>query len=428
MAEEHKSTSREEDDADLAAQRQHLQERSRRRAELRGQRLRRQMTALGATSVVALVMGILVYIGLQRSIQAGTAAKMPASAVIEAGARRMKTVAAQVRARRRRAGGPSDGSPGEIVIVVAGDMIFDRRVRDLMQSDGTDAPFSGVTALLKDADVTLANLESPLSNRGSPWAGKDVTFRGTPAGASAIKSAGIDAVSMANNHALDYGREALVDTIANLDRAKVKHAGAGRDLTEAFRPAWIHVGKRKVAFLAFSWIVPNGFYPSATGAGVAGTRDPAVVSRAVRQVARRADFTVVSFHWGMEYQDYPLQDQVALAHAAIDAGASLVMGHHPHVIQGIELYRRRPIVYSLGDFVFDHYSRKTGEAFLFKARIRGRRLLGARVTPVYLSWSGQPQPVGGSEGAQILGRLQEISARFGTKLVLRGDYATLRGR
>jgi poly-gamma-glutamate capsule biosynthesis protein CapA/YwtB (metallophosphatase superfamily) len=320
-------------------------------------------------------------------------------------------------------------SPKEISVIAVGDILFDRQVGSLIDNKGPDEPLRYVAPILSSSDITIANLECPLSTKGTKLAEKDVTFRGRTSAATGIKNAGIDVVSMANNHALDCGPEALEDTIALLDQKGIGHSGAGMNLNEAVKAAYFKAGDKKdkkVAFLAFSYLIPAGFYPGENRAGVAPARpDTELVTNAIKEARKRADFVFCSFHWGIEYQDYPVQYQIDLGRLCIDTGADLVLGGHPHVIQGIELYKGKLIAYSLGDFVFDHYSRKTGEAFILKCDVSQEKTLSATMIPVYLASFGQPKVVNGADANSILNRLSQISKKFETKMRIEQDQAIL---
>lgn len=303
-------------------------------------------------------------------------------------------------------------------------MIFDRRVKTLIAAQGGSAPLARVASLLKSADVTVGNLESPLSVRGVRDAGKDVTFRGDPRGIEGLVLAGFDFVSLANNHVLDYGPDALADTISLLDARSIGHAGAGMDRAAAWRPATLERNGARVAFLSFSHILPPGFIATDSKAGLArGRGNMDAVCDAIRAAKRDADYVIVSFHWGVEYQDDCNAEQVRDAHAAIDAGADMVLSHHPHVIQAVERYKGRLIAYSLGDFVFDHYSRKTGEAFVLQAELGPDGVGAVRIVPVYLDTYGRPEVVQGEAARVILERLRTISAKRGTTVTVQGDVA-----
>lgn len=235
-------------------------------------------------------------------------------------------------------------------------------------------------------------------------------------------------MSLANNHALDYGPAALLDTIARLDRAGISHAGAGADATQASAPALLITPAGTVSVLAFTDIIPGGFAATAKTPGVnVTTPDRKRLLEAVRAAAAKTDFVIVSFHWGTEYDPSADQNQRELAHRVIDAGADLIIGHHPHVIQGLELYRDRLIAYSLGDFVWDHWSRETGETFVLRVTLARSALPVIEVVPVYLDEvTGVPAPISGEGAARILGRLARLSADLGLNLTVAEDRAWFR--
>jgi hypothetical protein len=313
-----------------------------------------------------------------------------------------------------------------VTVSAVGDMIFDRRVKSLIAAQGGGAPLSNVAARLRRADVTVGNLESNLSNSGTPAAGKDVTFRGDPDGIAGLEASGFDFLSLANNHVLDYGTPSLKDTLAALDEAGIAHAGAGMDRAAAWKPAVVKRRGATIAFLSFSQILPAGFVATGSRAGLApGRGNPDAVASAIRDAKARYDYVIVSFHWGVEYEDYANGEQVRDARRAIDAGADMVLSHHPHVIQGVELYKNRLIAYSLGDFVFDHYSRKTGESFILDAKLGPDGVSDVVAVPTYLNGSGAPSVVTGSEAATILRRLGQISLQHGTKVRIDGSIARI---
>lgn len=318
------------------------------------------------------------------------------------------------------------GRPATLTISAVGDMIFDRKVKTLISTSGGKAPLADVAAHLSAADIAVGNLESPLSDGGAKNEAKDVTFRGDPRGIEGLAAAGFDLLSLANNHVLDYGAEALADTVEALDARGISHAGAGADRDAAWKPAVVTRNGATVAFLSFSHILPPGFIATSSKAGLAqGRNNMDAVAEAIRSAKSEYDYVIVSFHWGVEYEDDANGDQVRDAHTAVDAGADMVLSHHPHVIQAVEYYKGRLIAYSLGDFVFDHYSRKTGEAFILDAKLGPDGVTDVKATPVYLDGYGKPEFVTGSEATVILERLKLISAKRSTLVSIDGNTATV---
>jgi poly-gamma-glutamate capsule biosynthesis protein CapA/YwtB (metallophosphatase superfamily) len=309
-----------------------------------------------------------------------------------------------------------------------GDMIFDRKIAALIATAGGEAPLAGVATVLAAADFTFGNLEGPLSSGGTQATSKDYTLRGDPRGVEGLKSAGFDAVALGNNHSLDYGVSGLMDTIATLDQAGIAHTGAGADRQAAAQIVYLRRSGTTVAFLSFSDVVPASFIAGPDHPGVAqGRGNMDHVTRAIAQAKKHADHVVVAFHWGVQYSESFSDLQKTEARSAIDAGADIVLGHHPHVIQGVEIYKHKLIAYSLGDFVFDHSSRRTGEAFILEAELGPAGLGTIRAVPVYLDGSGAPRIVHGSEASTILVRLKLLSPA-NTIVHVSGDTATVTAR
>jgi poly-gamma-glutamate capsule biosynthesis protein CapA/YwtB (metallophosphatase superfamily) len=305
----------------------------------------------------------------------------------------------------------------------------DRRVGTFLDESGGAAAFEGVKPYFEAAHVGFVNLEGAISDAGVRNSIKEYTFRSRPALLDGLTSAGIDVVSLANNHSLDYRWKALSDCISRLDTAGIKHAGAGANSTEASAPVILDTPAGKVALIAASEITAS-FAATDTRAGTnyissSASHNEALIAR-VTEVSAQADFVIVSLHWGVEYKTVANSQQIGLAHALIDAGADLILGHHPHVVQGLEIYKDRLIAYSLGDFVFDHYSRITGEAFVLQVSIpRDGTAPWGTITPVYLTDAhGIPEVVTGDSAKRILDRLTTLSAKRELELTREGDTAT----
>ena len=317
------------------------------------------------------------------------------------------------------------GTPA-VSIVSGGDTMGDRGVKTYLAAHGADAVFAGIAPTLRAADAAWVNLESPLTATSDPYPGKDVHFQGDPRLAAGLADAGIDVVNMANNHAVDQGQAGLLESIRRVNAAGVKVVGVGKDAAAARRPAIVRTSSgATIGFLGWTDIIWPG-YEAGSGPGVATARtDMSQVTGAIRRLKARVDYVVVCFHWGIEYTDMPIAAQVSEAHAAIDAGADLVIGHHPHVLQGVQLYKGHFIIYSLGDLVFDHYSLATGQTVLVSAVLSPH---GVKVTliPVYASSNGIPAIVTGAAGRAILLHMQQISTPLGTRLKISGDRAYVR--
>ena len=307
-----------------------------------------------------------------------------------------------------------------------GDMIFGRQVGDYIDAYGGAATLERVADQLAAPDVTIGNLENPLSNDESEaMLAKDVILIGRPEGIEALKAADFTFVSLANNHSMDYGGVALADTMAALDEAGIKYAGAGMNYDEAWRLAETTVNGVRIAFLSFTDVIPENFLAYENSPGVAGARiDMDETCKAVREAAKNHDIVVVAMHWGIEYEDYITEYmQSEPAHQLVDAGADIILGNHPHVIQGIEFYKDALISYSQGDFVFDHFStRKTGETFILDFDVTNKGIENVRATPIYLEDPyGIPYVLEGQEAADVLDRLEVISEGMNTTFERQGD-------
>jgi poly-gamma-glutamate capsule biosynthesis protein CapA/YwtB (metallophosphatase superfamily) len=272
---------------------------------------------------------------------------------------------------------PAAPARDHVTLIAGGDVSFGRLVGQMILHEPSHDFFAGVHPWLSAADVRFANLEGPLSDQRGETVKPDqpLVFTGPPGGADALARAGFSIVSTANNHAWDYGKPALLETIALLDRAGVRHAGTGPDRAASRRAEIVDAGGFRVAFLAVTDIWNDGplaGHPADPFVARAEKDDLAAAVGALRE-AGAADAIVVSYHGGVEYTGEPLARARSILHAAIDAGATVVVGHHPHVIQGIEWYRDRPILYSLGNLLMrmhrDHPLTELG----YLARVELRR-------------------------------------------------------
>lgn len=221
---------------------------------------------------------------------------------------------------------------------------------------------SGINGLISEyleqemlsADMTLINEEFPFSTRGTQAPDKQYTFRIDPQYVKIFHEMGVDIASLANNHALDYGHEALLDTFATLDAAGIPYVGAGETKERAEEAIYMEAGGRKIGVLSASRVIPVvGWNIENRQPGLFCTYSSTRLVNRIKEIESECDFVVVYVHWGKERKEYPESYQRTLAKQYIDAGADLVVGSHPHVPQGIEYYNGVPIVYSLGNFIFN---------------------------------------------------------------------------
>jgi poly-gamma-glutamate synthesis protein (capsule biosynthesis protein) len=255
-------------------------------------------------------------------------------------------------------------------LAAVGDVNLGDRVGTAISHYGARYPWRSVAGVLRSADIALANLECSISRRGSPWPGKLYTFRGAPSSLRAMADyAGVDVVSLANNHSLDYGRLAFADTLSYAHDFGLRTIGGGRDLAASRRPAVFRLGGIRIALLGYSDVRPLGFDAGADTSGTAPAF-PEYISADVRRARGRAEVVVVYFHWGLERTFTPTERQRALARVAFEAGAHVVLGAHPHVLQSIERPRRhRLVAWSLGNFVFGADTRATQRTGILRLRL-----------------------------------------------------------
>lgn len=212
---------------------------------------------------------------------------------------------------------------------------------------------SGIMNEIAAADYFVANQEFPFSGRGQPAADKQFTFRLPPSKVSLFQQMGLDLVTLANNHILDFGTDALLDSCTTLDQAGITYVGAGENLERAKQLEVIEIGGQTFGFLGLSRVYMDGSWAaSSTRPGVFSTYDATLPVEEIKKADSQCDHLIVYVHWGVERETTPKDYQRTLGKQYIDAGADLVIGSHPHVLQGIEYYQGKPIVYSLGNFVF----------------------------------------------------------------------------
>ncbi len=335
---------------------------------------------------------------------------------------------------------PKPNEPPSVVLIAGGDVTlgyhfeeyFDQQVaKGISREEMLEYGFRQVRSAVNRTDLFLVNLECPFTSRGDKLA-KNFNFRARPELVAVLLAGGIGAVSLANNHLMDYGPLGLVDTLQTLEAAGVPHFGAGRTLGEARRPAMLERNGVRIALLGYFFLGEHNIEPPEVIAtderpGVAGHYSSASAVEAmlredVAAARSQADLVIPFFHWGREGSHAPEPYQVRLGHAAIDAGAAAVLGSHPHVLQGMELYRGAPIVYSLGNFVFGgHWDPKNKEAALFKARFSSRGYLASEIIPLHTDrnpqFPMQPTVLEGESAAAVLEHLAQYSRSFAQPLV-----------
>jgi poly-gamma-glutamate synthesis protein (capsule biosynthesis protein) len=262
-----------------------------------------------------------------------------------------------------------------------------------------------------DADISMVNLENPLTLRGKPIE-KKFTFRAKPKYAAMLKNAGIDIVTLANNHIYDFGPLGLDDTIDTLAAQNIYFVGAGRNIYEARHPVIFYIKGLRIAYFGYYGTHKHSeSHPAREDSCGTALRQLPIIKEDIEKYRDQVDFIIVNFHWGIEKAEYPGADQIEFAHHVIDYGADLIVGHHPHVLQGIEKYKNKIIAYSLGNFIFGGNSRKTYDTAVLKIELGKDMDVKASVIPVIVNY-WQPEILKGKEGQALIKNMKKISDKF----------------
>ncbi|MBW3602611.1 MAG: CapA family protein, partial [Actinobacteria bacterium] len=276
------------------------------------------------------------------------------------------------------------------------------------------SPLAAVSGVLGRADLAVVNLETAVGARG-PAQPKEYTFSAPPALLAALADAGVDVVNLANNHALDYGARGLRATVRAARAAGLQVVGAGPDATRAYAPALVRRGGRTVAVVGLTRVLPWPEWAAAADrSGLASAYDVGAALAAVRRAARRAHTVVVAVHWGDELAPCPDDVQLDLAERLVRAGADVVAGHHPHVLQGVDRLGGALVAYSLGNFVWYADGGETAASAVLTATVARGRVMGHTVTPARIDpATGAPHPVAGRAALPSLRALAQRSPGVG---------------
>lgn len=256
---------------------------------------------------------------------------------------------------------PEETGIGDTTIIFAGDVLLSDYVLENYKNQGIGGVVNGtLLSQLQSADITVVNEEFPFGTTGTKAEDKQFTFRVNPSYITVLQEMGVDAVTLANNHVLDFGEEALLETMETLDSAGILYAGAGDSVERAKQVQKMEVNGKTYGMLAASRVIPvTSWNVENHTPGVFCTYDATALVKEIQQAKKKCDYLAVYVHWGVERNNQPEDYQRNLAKQYIDAGADVVIGSHPHVLQGIEFYQGKPIFYSLGNFIFNQSIDKT---------------------------------------------------------------------
>lgn len=315
-----------------------------------------------------------------------------------------------------------------IVINAVGDIMLAGSGEKIYRKHGYDYPFGATKEILKQGDILLGNLEAPITASGSEFTEKRFRFKTSLKAAAALKNAGFTHLSLANNHILDFGAEGLRQTLEILDKSAIVHSGAGTDIAAARNAGITYVKKLRIALLSYSLTYPEEFFARTDRAGTAPGYS-SLFTGDIEQAKKSADCVIVSFHWGGEGLDKPKPYQITAAHRAVKAGADIVIGNHPHVLQGVEHYDNGIIFYSLGNFTFGSISKSSSSSMIaritFDGGIREVEIIPLNVLNSEVNF--QPKPLKGSRAKKVAGMLDSLSRPLGSRIAeINGRYLVLK--
>ena len=300
----------------------------------------------------------------------------------------------------------SSAPPDHAVIAIAGDVHFMDRTAELLADPAT--AFGPVADVFKRADFAMVNLETSVTGSDAAQP-KQWHFKTTPTAYDAVKAAGIDLVSLANNHTLDYGRQGLLDTLDAAQAKGMPYIGAGRDLDEALKPYVADLNGTKVAFIGVSqmWELWDTWMAQDDRPGIAHTAHGERVLQAVRAAKQQADVVVMMMHWGTEGKECPNDEQKDWAKRLRDAGADAIVGGHAHLLQGQGWMGGSYVTYGLGNFLWynGEFSDDTG---VLELTVSKGRLTGADFVPAHIDGTGRPIPSTGAEKERIDAKLADL--------------------
>lgn len=298
--------------------------------------------------------------------------------------------------------------------------MFDWGLRETMGKKGIYSPIEGLVPLFEEADIKMVNLETPVSAFASPDPKKPYVFNAKPEELNLLTRLDVDLVFLANNHSMDYGKEGLYETVKNLRSKGILHVGAGENVEEAYKPKFINFRTNTIRVTSASAIGEQRLYATPTSPGAA----PYSVQRLSKISVDSKDFNLLSLHWGIEYNPEPTKDQITGAHKLISSGFQVVVGHHPHIPQGIEKYNDGLIVYSLGNFIFGSKNQYLNHNIAIMLYVQDNKLTLCEIIPIFGKFQNGEHiiyPLEGEEAKDFLGEIAHLSEKLNTRILIRNS-------
>ncbi len=309
--------------------------------------------------------------------------------------------------------------PRTLKILVAGDVMFNWGLRETRQKRGDFAPVEGLIPLFLEADLRMVNLETPIANSQEEMdESKSYVFNANPEDISLLKKINIDLVFLGNNHSMDYGKKGLEDTIENLKKENILFAGMGKNIKEAFRPNEISIRNKSLNLISVSNIGEARLFATDTKPGVA----PFQLNRLKKIIEEKENkdkIQMLSVHWGVEYSPEPTKEQIKQAHELINFGFNVVIGHHPHIPQGVEKYKNGIILYSLGNFLFGSRNQYLNHNIAVMLHFDNKELLFCEIIPIFGKFQDSEhlvRPLPYQEAEDFLHEYSILSQNLNTKI------------
>lgn len=313
----------------------------------------------------------------------------------------------------------------EIKISAVGDIMLGRYVATLIK-DNFDDPFAEVKDVFRESDIKFGNLECVLSDNNLEnikGKAKNFCLKGPSDMVNVLNTVGFNVLSLANNHIYDYAREGLIDTIENLSINNIQTIGAGVNLEEARELKIIEVNNKKVGFLGYTDLAYVNFadkneIPAASEikSGVAPTKEEYILED-IENAKEKCDLLFVSLHWSDEYTHIPKDSQIELAHKIIDAGADGILGHHAHNLQGVEIYMDKPIVYNMGNFIFDQNDSLNKDSAIFNLTFVDSKFEKLEIIPCRIEGKKKTVIAKDEDYEKIVEHMKKFSEVLGTALI-----------
>lgn len=315
-----------------------------------------------------------------------------------------------------------------IKIIALGDIMLGRGVGNILRKNGINLAYEDFKNIFEDSDILFGNLESPISDKGKKLPGKGICLRARPEMIEVLKKAGFDLVSLANNHIVDYDSEGLIDTINILEENSIGYVGAGENIHEARKPYIMDIKDTSVGFLAYEKFA-HIYYSNSYKRRFVATEDTPgtapldidVILEDIGYIKDKVDTVIVSLHWGVEESNNITEEQRKLAHKLIDNGVDIILGHHPHVIQPIEIYKGKPIVYSMGNYIFDQNDENNKQGMVVSISIEDKDIKEIKAIPLYIKNKSNPIIPKGEKGKYIMNKIINLSKKVNTEGVIEGD-------